>query len=82
MPLIWSLALLASVWLWGGSRRRFPALAPILVLALGWCVGCGSSDFLFPAQFLGHIARNLQRNRDGNLRQPEPHSVALEISVR
>lgn len=43
-PLIWTLMLLGSASLWARIRKRLPRLAaPIVVLAVGFCVSCGGS---------------------------------------
>jgi hypothetical protein len=43
-PLVWTLMLLASAWVWVRNRKRLPALAaPIMVAALALLVSCGGS---------------------------------------
>jgi YVTN family beta-propeller protein len=79
MPLIWSLALLASVWFWAASRMRLRALAPIMALAIGLCVGCGrsSSSQNFSGTPPGTYTATVTAT-SGNL----SHNMALQVMVR
>ena len=44
MPLIWTPALLGSIWLWVRIRKRQALAAPVMVLAFLFSLGCGGGS--------------------------------------